>query len=99
MKNKTIFNWKCPHCEHRNSTSVAMQFEMPRHYNTEWDCDECGETSRLEFNFTVSSWLNNKKIPKLRKRKQEEKKKLKMELRKINNEETKRSSCYEGRTI
>lgn len=74
MKSKTIFNWKCPHCEHRNSASVAMQFEMPRYYSAEWECDECGKVSKLEWSLTVSGWPERKKPPKLRKRKQEKKK-------------------------
>jgi hypothetical protein len=77
MKSNTKFKWHCPHCNHRNSISVEMQFEIPKQYNALWDCDECGETCSLEFSFTVSSWLNNKKTPKLRKRKQEEKKRRK----------------------
>ena len=76
-KEKVWFNWHCPHCRHRNRVTFPFQFELPQHYSAEWTCDECGETSKLEFNFTVSSWLNNKKTPKLRKRKQEEKKRRK----------------------
>ncbi len=73
-KAKVWFNWHCPHCQHRNRVTFPFQFELPKNYNAEWTCDDCGELSRLDFSFTVSGWPSKKKPPKLKKRKQEKKK-------------------------
>jgi len=77
-KKKAYFNWKCPHCEHRNQAMLNMEFEMPRYYSVEWECDECGKLSKLEWNLAVNGWPERRRPPKLRKRKSE-KKKLKCE--------------------
>ena len=74
MKSKTKFKWHCPHCNHRNSAIIDMQFEVPKQYNALWDCDECGETSNIELSFKVHGWSGEKKEPKLRKKKQKKKK-------------------------
>jgi len=70
---KTSFNWRCPHCDHRNRAFIIMQFEMPHSYTATWECDECGEESELKWDLTVSGWVGKKKPPKLRKRKKEKK--------------------------
>ena len=72
-KEKVWFNWHCPHCDHRNRVTFPFQFEVPKYYSAEWDCDECGKTSKLEFNLRVIGWVEQKKPPRLRKRKQEKK--------------------------
>lgn len=70
-KQKAYFNWKCPHCEHRNLAMMKMQFEMPRYYTATWECDNCGKDSKLEWSLTVNGWPERRRPPKLRKRKKE----------------------------
>jgi len=73
-KVKTWFNWHCPHCQHRNRVCMPFQFEIPQHYTAKWDCDECGKESQLTFDFTISGWPDQRKPPKLRKRRKEKQK-------------------------
>ena len=73
-RKKSVFNWKCPHCQHRNKAMLDMEFEMPRYYWVNWKCDECGKESKLEWSLTVNGWPEKRRPPKLRKRKKEKKK-------------------------
>lgn len=53
MKNRTKFNWKCPHCRKRNIQSWRFQFDIPKVYNVDTVCSKCEKESNIEFRFTI----------------------------------------------
>lgn len=54
MKNKTTFNWMCPHCNKRNLSSYKFQFDVPKQYNVGEDCSKCGRESIITFELYVT---------------------------------------------
>ena len=73
-KSTLWFNWHCPHCEHRNRLTFSSgQFELPNRYTIRRICEGCGKQSELGFDFTVNGWWKEKKAPKIRKIRQNEK--------------------------
>lgn len=53
MKNRTKFNWKCPHCKKRNIESWNFQFDVPKVYEVVVLCSKCNEESRIDFRFNI----------------------------------------------
>lgn len=50
---KTKFNWKCIHCEKRNITAVAFQFDIPKYYDVEWGCEKCGKFTKISWKLEI----------------------------------------------
>jgi hypothetical protein len=74
-KDKVWFNWHCPHCQHRNRVTFAFQFEIPQFYTAEWDCEHCGEKSKLELDLKVYGWYKKEKKFRLKRKRKSVKKK------------------------
>ena len=55
MKNKTSFNWQCPHCGKRNLVAFRFQFVVPKYFTVERSCAKCGKVSRIGFQLTVEA--------------------------------------------
>ena len=51
---KTKFNWKCIHCKKRNITIVPFQFDIPKYYTAEWNCEKCGKFTKISFRFEIN---------------------------------------------
>ena len=79
IKDKTWFNWHCPHCEHRNRETISFQFELPHFYTAEWKCEHCEKKSKLEFNFRVYGEYKKEKPYKIEKSKKKRDKVAKKE--------------------
>ena len=72
-KDRIWFNWHCPYCGHRNRVTFPFQFELPKFYTAEWECEHCEKESKLEFDFRVYSGYSKKKPYKIKKTKKKEK--------------------------
>lgn len=53
MKGKTKFNWQCIHCNNRNLTVIAFQFDVPKYYEADWDCGKCGKFTKIKINLEI----------------------------------------------
>ena len=52
MKN-TKFNWQCIYCKKRNIDICKFQFDIPKQYSAEWECEKCGKINKIVFDFWV----------------------------------------------
>lgn len=78
-KEKTWFNWHCPRCEHRNRELISFQFELPKSYEAEWDCEHCGKTSMIVFDLRVWGWYSKEKKYEIKKRKKKKRESVEKE--------------------
>ena len=51
---KTKINWKCIHCEKRNVTNIAFQFDVPKYYTVEWPCYRCGKDTEISWTLNIN---------------------------------------------
>lgn len=50
---RTVFKWKCCHCDRYNSSEWKMEFKMPEYYECINECSHCGVINRLRMMFEV----------------------------------------------
>ena len=53
MKN-TKFVWQCLYCKKRNTEIIKFQFEIPKQYSADWECEKCGKENHIVFIFHVT---------------------------------------------